>query len=220
MRLFKISMMSVLALFFVSTTASAIEFSVISTSGTTIAPGGSITINIALDNAAGQATQGITATIAGLASAGAVATSGQSASAHFVGFCSPSNCFGGIDTVNNPFYNPLDLSASGAYTAGDDTIVIVNALALSPTSLAGALDPGLDGGLNAASARDITIVLAGFAPGVHELVIGGEFSDGATVLPITSTATLTVTVVPEPGTALLMGLGLTGLAAAGRRSRN
>jgi len=34
---------------------------------------------------------------------------------------------------------------------------------------------------------------------------------------VTNAAPITVTIVPEPGTALLMGLGLAGLAGAGRR---
>ena len=34
---------------------------------------------------------------------------------------------------------------------------------------------------------------------------------------VNNAAPLTINVVPEPGTALLMGLGLAGLAAAGRK---
>jgi hypothetical protein len=47
------------------------------------------------------------------------------------------------------------------------------------------------------------------------------YANGAHVLltPILNSAFLNVTVVPEPGTASLLGLGLVGLIVAGRRSR-
>lgn len=56
--------------------------------------------------------------------------------------------------------------------------------------------------------------------GTHIFTIDGEFADGVDVFPITSTAVYTVHVVPEPGMALLMGLGLAGLAIAHRRGRS
>ena len=50
----------------------------------------------------------------------------------------------------------------------------------------------------------------------------GTFADYADAFSgasdnVVNNAAVTITVVPEPGTALLMGLGLAGLAAAGRR---
>ncbi len=220
MRLFSLTMISILMAFFVSSTASAIEFSVLSSPTVTVAPGQPFTIDIALDNASATNTFGVTGTITGLAAAGAVATGGQSAVSHFVLFCAPAptNCLGGINTVDNIFYNPNDLSASGAYNPGDDSIAIVNVLGLAATAATGALDPGLDGGITVPSARDASITLVASVVGTHVLTVGGTFSDGVNVLPVQGTSTVTVNVVPEPGTALLMGLGLAGLAAAGRRT--
>jgi len=46
-------------------------------------------------------------------------------------------------------------------------------------------------------------------------------SNGASVAgSVSSQPSASITVVPEPGTALLMGLGLSGLAVAGRRRQN
>lgn len=90
----------------------------------------------------------------------------------------------------------------------------MHALGLAPSVNTGAVDPGLDGGVTTPSERDVTIRLAGLTAGEYLLTIGGWFSDGANTLPIDGTATVSVTVIPEPGTALLVGLGMAGLAAA------
>ena len=62
-----------------------------------------------------------------------------------------------------------------------------------------------------------TLALNGITLGVINLPAAGPFPGG----PVTIKADLIFTgIVPEPGTALLLGTGLAGLAARGRRSRS
>ena len=77
------------------------------------------------------------------------------------------------------------------------------------------------GGDGTAEAAQFQIVYNAVGAGTTTLRIGtfAEYADafsGASDNIVNNTG-VTITVVPEPGTALLMGLGLAGLAAAGRR---
>jgi hypothetical protein len=206
MRIFCVTTAVVLMTFFVASTASAFEFTAISNAPATIDVGDIFTIDIELKNASGDA---INAFDGGILSglSGFEVVSGQSASAYFVGLCSPSACIGGLDTIDNHFFNPKDLSTSGAYSPGDAGIKLVSALALSPTSANGAIDPGLIGPPNAPSALDATIVLRAVAPGLHDLVFGFELViSGQVVNSPTQTLALTVfgDPIPEPEATLPM----------------
>lgn len=100
-------------------------------------------------------------------------------------------------------------------------VQFVTIASLSAFVETGAQDPGVaDGTLGAAQ---VQLVFEATAPGSVQLTLGAlaDFGDGV-ILPgggvgVSINDTLDITVVPEPGTALLMGLGLAGLAAAGRR---
>lgn len=215
MRLF--SLVTLATVFLAASAASALEFTVLSSTDVSVGIGEEFAIDIALTNNNGQGVAGITGTIEG-GDAFRI-NSGESAVAHLNAVClaPPTGCLGGVNTIDNVFFNPNDLSQG---TNADDprgTITIVNSLGLAASVNTGALDPGLDGGLTVPSERDVTIRLAGLSAGQYVLTIGGSFSDGAATLPIDGIATVNVTVIPEPGTALLMGLGMAGLAAAGRR---
>lgn len=219
MRLFQL--ITGLLVFSVASVGSAIEFTPIGSSSFSVNAGESFTINIAVSNTSGTETFGLTATLDGLAAAGLVVTSGESALHHFVGICLESlgGCLGGLNTADNIFFDPRNL-AGGKYLAGDDAVDIVSALQSEGTSQTGSADPGLDANIDDVfnpSSRDITITLLANAVGVFDLVVSGEYSDGVDVIPLSGLPAFSVTVVPEPGTALLMGLGLAGLASAGRR---
>ena len=202
-------------------TASAIEFSILSDATITVNVSETFTVDIALDNAAETSNVGVRGTITGLNAAGAVVTGGVAAQHFFVGFCSPTNCFAGIDTNDNDFYDSSDLSGasiSNGYMEGDDEVVIISALSLNATTSDGTIDPGLDGPLDTPSARDVTIMISAATPGTHVLTVGGTFGSGGNQ-PITNTATITVN-VPEPGAiALSMAALGTVFAVAGVRRR-
>jgi hypothetical protein len=74
-----------------------------------------------------------------------------------------------------------------------------------------------------AGVQTFRLKLQALAPGTSDIIYfqntGDEVSNPGSVVLFTSDNTTNVTVVPEPGTALLMGLGLVGLGVAGRRNR-
>lgn len=76
-------------------------------------------------------------------------------------------------------------------------------------------------GDSTAATVDIGTIIVLQATGVGSFTVSQSGSGNSTINgqdgPPSFGPNLTVTVVPEPGTALLMGLGLAGLAAAGRR---
>jgi hypothetical protein len=202
--------------FSVASTSYAIESSVIGPDSVTVAPGAEFTFELAIDNASLTSTVGIQVVLSGMSAGGAVLTSGRSAFEHFTPFCSPSTCFGGINTLSS-FFNPNDLGASGAYIPGDDSALVVNAISSSgATTASGAGDPGLIGAPNEPSALDVVMNLTAQTPGLLQLFVNGSYSDGASVFPLGG-PTLTVNVVPEPGSALLIAVGLAGLSASHTR---
>lgn len=202
MRLFQV--LSVTLAFLVASAASAVELAV-----TTSAVGNQTTIEISLTNLSASTVQGMEIDLVGLAGVANVA-SGQAAQFNFVAFCAnPTTCFGGVDSVNNAFFNFNDLT-QGGYMPGDNLVELLRALTLNPTVQTGALDPGIGGNPNV----DIRAVLTVLTPG--DLTINARYSNGVDVLTF---ATETVT-VPEPGAvaAALAGLG-TVFAVVGVRRR-
>ena len=143
--------------------------------------------------------------------------SGQSVASINHATCIPSfGCFTGLS--NQPSAQTHTETAIGA---SGNRVQIFNGVGLSATAY-NPLDTGLDGvvGGNGAQVR-ITFVATGAGSAVINIGTGyngdGEVLGGGVTNTNINTA-VEVTVVPEPGTALLMGLGLAGLAAAGRRS--
>jgi len=103
--------------------------------------------------------------------------------------------------------------------------VLFEGVALSPSNGDGSLDVGIGGGTVGSGDVHFRVsfrAVTALNPRNVTLRIGvGDFGNvavgaGGVELPF-SNASFTVNVVPEPGTALLMGLGLAGLAARGRR---
>ncbi len=94
------------------------------------------------------------------------------------------------------------------------------ALGVTAAAGQGSVDEGAATGI--AGDAQFQIVFTAAGPGTTTLNVGtfAAYLDGYTGsfdTDVNNPAGVTVTVVPEPGTALLMGLGLAGLAAAGRR---
>jgi len=112
-----------------------------------------------------------------------------------------------------------DLAESPAAGSGQARVNIVNAIDLFNQFVAQAFaDPGLDGD---AGTAQFSLVFEGAAPGQVLVEIGGGVDlngvAGGDNVTGYNNAQIAITVIPEPGTALLMGLGLAGLATAGRR---
>ena len=138
------------------------------------------------------------------------------ASTIFNAFCFPAaGCFNGLSN-----------QIGGAITFQENAVgpgveaEFLAALGLSPAQGNGSIDEGL-GGVSGAPQFQIVFDAIGAPGSSTTLNIGtfAEYLDGytGTVDSNATNTSVTVTIVPEPGTALLMGLGLAGLAGAGRR---
>lgn len=83
------------------------------------------------------------------------------------------------------------------------------------------VDPSIDPGLEGTTSPMFRLTFRGLNPGTYTMLIDSSYQGDLVNIEggdeeILGTS-IVVTVVPEPGTALLMGLGLAGLAVAGRR---
>ena len=96
----------------------------------------------------------------------------------------------------------------------------LNAASTAGSSFTGVTDEGVDG---LAGSAQFQLVFEASGPGTTTIEFGADQDYGDALIlaggliGVTNSAFVTLNVVPEPGTALLMGLGLAGLASAGRR---
>ena len=123
-------------------------------------------------------------------------------------------CFGGLEATPSQM-----LPREGQFN--EDEVQFLNHLKITGTTATGADEFGLDGERGSAQASLLFEVTGG--PGLFlqdETIAIGSFYEYGDVVVLeggVSGTVETIWVVPEPGTALLMGLGLLGLAT--RRPR-
>ena len=215
----KLSFIAVVMTLLITTAAGAVEISIIGATSATITEGGAFTIDLGLDNASLDNTPGFEAVLSGLAAAGADVTGGAAAQTYLNQFCfAGSGCFNGLPVSDSGFWSPHDFTLN--FYPGEDRLVAIRAGGATFSANDGSVDLGVANDIANAtpSAIDSTIHLIATVVGVHELTVGGSWSDGVDWFALApSTFTLTVLPIPEPGTALLLGLGLTGLTTSGRR---
>jgi hypothetical protein len=222
MRLFTSVLASVAMLFAASTASALVTFTTTQSSYDNLNPGDEITIDIRISNPGGGNVFGV----------GGAAFGWDNGVVNFVSGSSVTEvlhnqCFTGVVCISG-----LTNQASGPRSEGPATpgsgrnVQIVNAIGTTPTTGAASdQSPGLDGAIGGGDAQ-FRLVFRAAAPGVTTIQIGTNIDDpilGNAVIgdggaaSNAANASVTVSVVPEPGTALLMGLGLAGLAMAGRR---
>ena len=194
--------------------------------------GDTVTLNIRIENGTNEDVAGLGIAISGY-DAGAIGISGDN---HLL-FVGGSNSEA-LSEFNIPTVGPVNGLIPTAVTQDgapfpfftELRVQAFDAVALDGSNGDGSLDNGVGGTGTGSGDYHMSVTFQAVAlgatplsPAVLTLDIGtGSFGNGAiqagdgAVLPLNN-ALQTITVVPEPGTALLMGLGLAGLAAAGRR---
>lgn len=229
MRLFNSLLTTAAAVVMSASTAYAgVEFSLPGGNSATVAVGDTVVITIDVANigataALRQSVSGFGASIFGYNEGVAdfVPGTGRAAASLF-GSCGtdpedPTACVGGLVQADNAFFSPSNLVETTV--GGAKRVQIVAAASTTPTNRSGSGDFGYDGTFSTPA-----FIVTFQATGVGQTVlrIGTGFPGDALILSTGAEfqvpeLTYTINVIPEPGTALLMGLGLAGLAAAGRR---
>lgn len=232
MRLFT-SVLASAAIALVATSASAnVVFNATASAANplnALLPGDLVTISIRMTNNATLApptrdfVAGVGAAVQGYNPAVMSFVTGEIADTNF--FCSNASCTNGL--LNG--LDPLEPLVEATSAAIGKYVQFVNAVTTAARNGPGTTEPGIDGTNTDAEFR---LVFQAGAAGTTTFDIGTstDLGLGNVIVIATSSAgansaivqgvnaQIQVTVIPEPGTALLMGLGLAGLAVAGRRN--
>jgi hypothetical protein len=184
-------------------------------------PASTLTIDITLRSDAdvsGETVFGVGGAAFGYDESVASYQGGTAASDVLVQVCVAAlGCFGGVD---NGVIAGAGPALSLANPLGPE-VQFLNAASTGRSAFSGALDEGVNG---AAGSAQFQLVFQAGPAGSTTIELGASTDYGDALilsggaLGVTNSAFVTLTVIPEPGTALLMGLGLAGLASAGRRS--
>jgi hypothetical protein len=210
MRLF-ISVLATAAMILVASTAGAVEFRILGDAFATVLPDEQVTIDIVITNDDGTGLNGIGASVTDYGLNELV--SGEAVGTYLNNVCyAPGACFNGL---TNLAAGPLVESSIGAN--GNRIQIALSAGLVTVFGASPSVDQGLD---LAEGSAQFTVTFT--AKESASIQVGTSYQGDGVILPNGDSvqaqgATFELTVVPEPGTALLMGLGLAGLAAAGRR---
>jgi hypothetical protein len=214
-----------------SASALGISIANVSTAGP-LDDGDSITFDLLLSNTSGEALIGLDVGVFGYAEGNGALTNDD----HLLvtGARTGAGAFGTIFSSGN---NVLGLGADAAQGefdtaigAGGRAMRLFGGISTTPVTGDGSFDSGIDGGQTNGGDVHLQVTFSAQslgatpgAPATVDLVFGigqqgfdVQGSSGSLAAQWTN-ATYTVTIVPEPGTALLMGLGLAGLASIRRR---
>ena len=182
------------------------------TPGALLLPGDQITFDIAARND-GTPINGLGVSAVGYDASGLAFVSGSGVAQLFADICIPgSGCFGGLDGSQ-----AVVGALSESFNTGVLNVQIFEHISLTPATSTGVDDWGTSGIPGEAQARIVFDVMGvGSFQQDGTIAIGAFFELGdVLILHTTEFGTVeTVWVVPEPSTALLMGLGLLGLGKA------
>lgn len=231
---FIVSVLATVAIFLAATAASAtVSFTVAGTNLTTLSTdlslaqvGDQVQIDIFMSNDASVAGAGLTAfDLNGVLNFNGGETAAQWFSKKLNAFGGPvagiGNTSGTSNGTDGSYSIELPRTLGGGDVQVDGAVRFFNGVTTSPAVGTGAFDLG-PVGITGAGVNPHARLLFTVA-GVGLIQIGVDGINGAVIDGVTggfapfNNASVQIGTVPEPGTALLMGLGLSGLSLAGRR---